>query len=742
MLGKNIRKIGIISLATIMLLIPTGIVVRGYSGFPDDKYDIMKIDISVNGLTLRNYIKDSDSQYYKPDPSEPDKPLSTTVGRFATVHFKITITNMDSSTVKVAEFYNKLPANFEDLTNGHISVKNGVIEPSNRVNKAFEDLFVVKNEYFGSSIPIGRVSISLTDKIPGSKKILASLEPGGSLVIEYDAVAQDIIRNYVMDSVDNNIILRNFVQNEVHVELGLYGYDPYVNVFVNPNLKMKKQVALVHPEEKEEEEKQEEDGKEDDKVITRDYKESVVTSVGRQVAFLISVEAPVGREGYNDREYYFKDLIITDCLPEELRYNSSEVAIDGPAAGYDEPEIFDNNADDGSVILKWNFFGKIRALYITIIADVTAPGVGKNIADIRSEISTDGFDFYMNGLPVHLSIPYHKADPAYVKVVGTASVLVDKEVWDPDLKEYADDIVTTRGSELHFSITVTNNGDYVLNDVKIVDVLSSIFEESGELIDDLTPDWTIEKLEIGQYVIKELTAHVKQRIEPKEEPYVTGSNTAIVSANYSYEDFYSTSSGLEADNKQIIIKTGRVTDNDLVGVIVGGINKTVKIFCENPEDESIDVSVNLNQINVTIEDPEGDPFDWRIEGASLSYYYQNPNDESKDPLFDLPDIDENGADPHPLDPILITDYIGNASGTNEHNGTKVLQIKKQLIFRTKYVWHVTAVDKGSGIKRSKTYTFTTGDRPPNQPPILLDENPIDKSENVPIDITDLFEVLF
>jgi hypothetical protein len=88
---------------------------------------------------------------------------------------------------------------------------------------------------------------------------------------------------------------------------------------------------------------------------------------------------------------------------------------------------------------------------------------------------------------------------------------------------------------------------------------------------------------------------------------------------------------------------------------------------ENPEDNSLDISINLSSLSIKIKDIEGDRFNWSIETSP---------------------------------------YIGSSSGTNENNGTKICSISN-LEYDMAYKWYVNSTDSGSGGLIRKTYTFTT-----------------------------------
>jgi len=123
-------------------------------------------------------------------------------------------------------------------------------------------------------------------------------------------------------------------------------------------------------------------------------------------------------------------------------------------------------------------------------------------------------------------------------------------------------------------------------------------------------------------------------------------------------------------------------------------NSPSSISNPNPENGETDVSVDLTQLSVTINDPEGDTFDWSIETS--------------------PDI-------------------GTSSGSDENNGTKTCGVD-DLEFNTTYTWYVNATDSGSGDTTTKVYEFTTEiNNPPYEP---SDPDPYNGETDVSID-TDL-----
>jgi len=89
----------------------------------------------------------------------------------------------------------------------------------------------------------------------------------------------------------------------------------------------------------------------------------------------------------------------------------------------------------------------------------------------------------------------------------------------------------------------------------------------------------------------------------------------------------------------------------------------------NPVNGTSDVSVDISSMSLTIEDPEGDLFDWTIET--------------------FPDI-------------------GSSTGNDDSNGSKSCSVSS-LTYSTIYTWFVNATDGNSWT--NNTYTFTTGSEP-------------------------------
>ena len=121
------------------------------------------------------------------------------------------------------------------------------------------------------------------------------------------------------------------------------------------------------------------------------------------------------------------------------------------------------------------------------------------------------------------------------------------------------------------------------------------------------------------------------------------------------------------------------------------INQKPLFSYEVPTDNSTDIPVTTTSLNVTIEDIEGDSFNWSFETS--------------------PDI-------------------GNNSGNGDNNGSKTCSISG-LDYGTTYSWYVNSTDTGSGKWTREVYTFTTEmeNNPPNTP---SDPDPEDGATNVDI----------
>ncbi len=120
-------------------------------------------------------------------------------------------------------------------------------------------------------------------------------------------------------------------------------------------------------------------------------------------------------------------------------------------------------------------------------------------------------------------------------------------------------------------------------------------------------------------------------------------------------------------------------------------NSEPDISSPNPSNNSIDVSIDLSTLNVTIEDPEGDYFNWSIETSP---------------------------------------YIGGSSSSDDNNGTCTCGVGG-LNYNTTYYWFVNCTDSGSGNWENETFSFTTiADDPGssgNNSPIVTDPDPTNES---------------
>ena len=119
------------------------------------------------------------------------------------------------------------------------------------------------------------------------------------------------------------------------------------------------------------------------------------------------------------------------------------------------------------------------------------------------------------------------------------------------------------------------------------------------------------------------------------------------------------------------------------------INNPPILTNPNPANNSSGVLTNLSSVNITIQDPEGDHFNWTIHGQ----------------------------------------YIITASNTDDANGTKTANLITPLPSNTKITWYLNITDlSGSNKWTNKTYSFTTKLLLPNQQPILSNEIPQNGTE--------------
>jgi len=138
---------------------------------------------------------------------------------------------------------------------------------------------------------------------------------------------------------------------------------------------------------------------------------------------------------------------------------------------------------------------------------------------------------------------------------------------------------------------------------------------------------------------------------------------------------------------KVMWEDNRGADND---IYMGDIeNYPPSISSPNPSNGATEVSVDLSELSVTIEDSDGDTIDWSIEGS---------------------------------------DGIGISSGTGEEGGLKTCEISV-LNYDTTYTWFVNATDlSGSGENIEEVFTFTTEE---NEPPKISNPTPEENEENVP-----------
>jgi len=148
--------------------------------------------------------------------------------------------------------------------------------------------------------------------------------------------------------------------------------------------------------------------------------------------------------------------------------------------------------------------------------------------------------------------------------------------------------------------------------------------------------------------------------------------------------------------------SGDLSDSDdaTFTVIPIHINYPPVFSEETPLDNSENVPVSIDSLSITIEDPEGDNFNWTIESIPPHFY---------------------------------------GIGTREANGTKTAfsQIDCCMPYNTTFIWYVNATDSGSSITTSEVYTFTTESNPGiNHPPDKpINPTPLNDSINQSISLS-------
>ncbi|RKY68399.1 MAG: hypothetical protein DRQ24_11755, partial [Candidatus Latescibacterota bacterium] len=104
-------------------------------------------------------------------------------------------------------------------------------------------------------------------------------------------------------------------------------------------------------------------------------------------------------------------------------------------------------------------------------------------------------------------------------------------------------------------------------------------------------------------------------------------------------------------------------------------NSVPSISNPSPGNNSVDVDITQSSVSVTITDIDGDTFNWTIETS--------------------PDV-------------------GNASGNNENNGTKICTLSTPLNYNATYTWYVNVTDGYDWT--NKSFSFTTRSKiKPNHP---------------------------
>lgn len=114
-------------------------------------------------------------------------------------------------------------------------------------------------------------------------------------------------------------------------------------------------------------------------------------------------------------------------------------------------------------------------------------------------------------------------------------------------------------------------------------------------------------------------------------------------------------------------------------------NNATALSGETPPDNSIGISLTQSKVNVTIEDADGDLFDWTIEGQ----------------------------------------YIDNTGGNDDTDGNKQANIQTPLPFGTDIIWYVNVSDGYEST--NATYTFTSREAYYPNPPTNLIASPYSRT---------------
>ncbi len=171
--------------------------------------------------------------------------------------------------------------------------------------------------------------------------------------------------------------------------------------------------------------------------------------------------------------------------------------------------------------------------------------------------------------------------------------------------------------------------------------------------------------------------------------FVSISFTALSNPGTSIIDIYDAGVTNESGYISIVVNDGEVTILDS--------NRPPTISGAAPNNESTDISVSTSSLSVTINDPDGDSYNWTIETS--------------------PDV-------------------GGNFGNGASNGSKSCIISN-LIYSTTYTWYVNATD---GEKWSREFfSFTTESEPAtNNEPAFSSPSPSNGSADVSISTSSIF----
>ena len=244
--------------------------------------------------------------------------------------------------------------------------------------------------------------------------------------------------------------------------------------------------------------------------------EEIDADVCTEVEFKIEV--------HNCGDVNLTNIQVVDTLPDCLEYVDGSSTVNGQPS---EPDIQVNK-------MKWSLPGPLKPCNtITIKFKAHVISTGENINTVKVTAS------HPNGIVTD-------TDTAIVNGIGAASIDVEKKVSKDGGITWTDEVDATVCTTVRFRITVHNDGDYDLTNIKVVDTLPDCLEYKDNAIPNepiisgnkLT--WTFPgPLKYCNTIAIEFDAHVKTEGENENtvtatadyaEGTVSDTDTAVVHA--------------------------------------------------------------------------------------------------------------------------------------------------------------------------------------------------------------------